>query len=97
MCSFLVVTFLTLLLTSYVLAVPPDKSDAEITAIKAANKASEKVAQVASGIPSVPSFDSVKNDWKFWVGILALVSVGVSLISASGQTQMASSGDSFYI
>lgn len=75
-----------------------DKSEAEIKAIKAANKASEKVVKVASSIPSVPSFDSVKNDWKFWVGILAIVSVAFSLISASGQSaQMASGGDSFYI
>ena len=75
-----------------------DKSEAEIKAIKAANKASEKVVKVASSIPSVPSFDSVKNDWKFWVGILAVVSIAFSLISASGQSaQMASGGDSFYI
>ena len=75
-----------------------DKSEAEISAIKAANKASENVVKVASNIPSVPSFNSVKNDWKFWVGILAVVSIGFSLISASGQTaQVASGGDSFYI
>jgi hypothetical protein len=74
------------------------KSEAEIKAIKVANKASEKVVKVASSIPSLPSFDSVKNDWKFWVGILAVVSIAFSLISASGQpAQMASGGDSFYI
>ena len=73
------------------------KSEAEISAIKAANKASEKVVEVAKNIPSVPSFDSIKGDWKFWVGVLAIVSVGLSVISASGQSQMMASGDSYYI
>lgn len=73
------------------------KSEAEISAIKAANKASEKVVKAASNIPSVPSFATLKGDWKFWIGLLAIVSVGLSLLSASGQQQMYSSNDSFYI
>lgn len=73
------------------------KSKAEISAIKAANKASEKVVEAASSIPSLPSFDSIKGDWKFWIGVLAIVSVGFSLLSASGQQQVYSGGDSFYI
>jgi len=73
------------------------KSEAQISAIKAANKASEKVVEAAKSIPTVPSFDSVKGDWKFWVGVLAILSIGISVISASGQSQMMSNGDSYYI
>jgi hypothetical protein len=40
------------------------KSEAEIAAIKAANMAQEQLAKTASSIPSVPSFDSLKGDWK---------------------------------
>jgi hypothetical protein len=40
------------------------KSEAEIAAIKAANRAQEQLAKTASSIPSVPSFDSLKGDWR---------------------------------
>jgi hypothetical protein len=72
------------------------KSEAEIAAIKAAKKAQEKVADVASNIPSVPSFDTLKGDWKFWIGVLAIISVGFSVISASG-TATSYNGNSYYI
>jgi ribonuclease BN (tRNA processing enzyme) len=40
------------------------KSEAEIAAIKVANKAQEQLAEAASKIPSVPSYNSLKGDWK---------------------------------
>jgi hypothetical protein len=66
------------------------KSDAEIAAIRAANKATERVNKVVSSanikLPtSLPSIRSLQGDWKFWLGVLAILSVGISLVSAVGQ------------
>ena len=90
------------------------KSEAEIAAIKAINKASEKAADVGSSLgnamPGIPSIGSLSGDWKvrgagskrrrpfgrdgdhgcslapasakFWIGILAVVSIGLAVISA---------------
>jgi hypothetical protein len=62
------------------------KSEAEIAAIRVANEAQKQVNTVQDKItlPEVPSWDSVKGDWKFWLGALAVISVGISLISAVG-------------
>lgn len=74
------------------------KSDAEIAAIRAANQATESVARAAA---QVPTWKAVQGDWKFWIGILALLSVGTSLLSAgtmsAGDTATLSSPDSYYI
>lgn len=40
------------------------KSDAEIAAIRAANKARERAVKIASKAPSMPSFNTLKGDWK---------------------------------
>ena len=40
------------------------KSDAEIAAIRAANKAQERVVEVAKEMPSLPSWNQLKGDWK---------------------------------
>ena len=72
------------------------KSETELAAIRAANKAQEKVVDVVSKIPSVPSFDTLKGDWKFWIGVLAIVSIGLSVISASGAAT-SYNGNSYYI
>ena len=77
------------------------KSEAEIAAIRAANKATEQVNKVASNIPSPPtSFDQVKGDWRFWIAILAVLSVGSSLLAGMGMSQQLpvnASPDSYYI
>jgi hypothetical protein len=58
------------------------KSDAEIAAIKAANKAAEQASGVTSQIAnSLPAIRSLSGDWKFWIATLVIVSVGVSLLS----------------
>jgi hypothetical protein len=75
------------------------KSEAEVAAIRAANKAAEQANKTKSSIPEIPSFRSVKGDWKFWIGVIALVSVGLSVLSASGSggAPSISSPDSYYI
>lgn len=77
----------------------PYKSDAEIAAIRAANKARAETIKVVSEMPSAPSFDDVKSDWKFWVGVLAVISIGTSLWSASGGmvAEVPPPNDSYYI
>jgi len=69
------------------------KSDIEIAALRTKNQVESKLRDI-----EVPSFrfDSLKGDWKFWIGILALISVGSSLIAASGQSQIVTNG-SYYI
>ncbi|MGK3745001.1 MAG: hypothetical protein ACI8RD_012139 [Bacillariaceae sp.] len=76
------------------------KSEAEITAIKAANKATEKITDVSSTVSnSLPDIRSLSGDWRFWIGILALVSIGFSVLTApSGNISPSGlNGDSFYI
>eukprot|EP00980_Cylindrotheca_fusiformis_P025142 scaffold13192_cov51-Cylindrotheca_fusiformis.AAC.2 len=55
------------------------KSEAEISAIKAANKAAMKAAEVSNSLPQMSSFT---GDWKFWIAILAIVSIGLSVLNA---------------
>jgi hypothetical protein len=81
------------------------KSDAEIAAIRAANQAQLQIGKVASKVNiSIPkslptSMRSLQGDWKFWIGALALISVGISLLSAvgSGGPPPDAGGDSYYI
>ena len=40
------------------------KSEAELTALRAANQAREKAIQATAQMPSMPTWNSVKNDWK---------------------------------
>lgn len=75
------------------------KSEAEIAAIKAANTATKKVSEAGSSITnSLPDFGSLSGDWRFWIAILALVSVGLSLLTApSPDITRGLSEDSFYV
>jgi hypothetical protein len=74
------------------------KSEAEIAAIKATNKAAMKAQEVTSSVTdNIPQMSSFTGDWKFWIGILALVSVGLSLLSAPQNVPTGLSGDSYYI
>lgn len=50
---------------------------------RAANKATEQASRLASKIPSVPSWDVLKGDWKFWIAVLAVISVGSSLLGGA--------------
>lgn len=40
------------------------KSEAEIAAIRAANKATEQLNRAAQNVPSLPTWDTLKGDWK---------------------------------
>lgn len=40
------------------------KSEAELAAIRAANKAASEAQKVSQSMPSLPSWDSLKSDWK---------------------------------
>lgn len=69
------------------------KSDVEIAATKVKRSAEAKLDEVRQSA----SFDfrSVRGDWKFWIGVLAVISVGSSLIAGAGQVPY--TDDSFYI
>mmetsp|Transcript_15116 Transcript_15116/g.41844 ORF Transcript_15116/g.41844 Transcript_15116/m.41844 type:complete len:181 (-) Transcript_15116:321-863(-) len=59
------------------------KSDAEIAAIKATNTAAERAAEVSYKVQSsLPSMGSLTGDWKFWIGVLAIISIGISVLTA---------------
>ena len=75
------------------------KSEAEINAIKAANKATETINDVSSTVTnSLPDVRSLSGDWRFWIGILVLVSVGFSVLTAPPVNIVpTSSPESFYM
>jgi len=76
------------------------KSEAEITAIQAANKATKKITNVGSTVTNaLPDIRSLSGDWRFWIGILALVSVGLSVLTAPPANIVPTGleGDSFYM
>jgi len=65
------------------------KSEAEIAAIKATNKAAAKASEVTSSVADkLPQLNSFTGDWKFWIAILAIVSVGLSVLSAPPQVNI---------
>lgn len=74
------------------------KTPAEIAAIKATNKVAKNVFDASqdmkSNLPSAPSIRSLQGDWRFWIGILVILSFGLSILSA---TSSAPVNDSFYI
>jgi hypothetical protein len=74
------------------------KSEAEIQAIKAANEASKKLAEAGNSVTnSLPDVRSLSGDWRFWIAILALVSVGLSVLTAPPSISTGLQGDSYYI
>ena len=76
------------------------KSEAEIVAIKAANTATKTVSDAGTSVSnSIPDVGLLSGDWRFWIAILALVSVGLSLLSGGGPQDITAglSDDSFYV
>ena len=61
------------------------KSDVEIAATKVTRAAQENVLKTVKVVKVVPSWNSLKNDPKFWIGILALISVGLAVLTAPQQ------------
>jgi len=74
------------------------KSQAEIATIKATNKVAKNVYEASqeakAKLPTAPSIRSLQGDWRFWIGILLIVSFGLSVLSATSQVP---TNDSFYI
>ena len=74
------------------------KSQAEISAIKATNKVAKNVfdasQEMKSKMPAAPNMTSLQGDWRFWIGILVIVSFGLSILSATSTQQV---NESFYI
>ena len=66
--------------------------------VKATNKVAKNVfdasQEVKSNLPKAPSIRSLQGDWRFWIGILVIVSFGLSLLSA---TSVQPTNESFYI
>ncbi|KAL7440780.1 hypothetical protein ACHAXM_007463 [Skeletonema potamos] len=74
------------------------KTQAEIAAIKATNKVAKNVfdasQEMKSKMPAAPNMMSLQGDWRFWIGILVIVSFGLSILSATSTQQV---NESFYI
>lgn len=65
------------------------KSEAEIAAIKATNKAAAKASEVTSSVTNkLPQLNSFTGDWKFWIAVLVIVSIGLSVLSAPPQANI---------
>lgn len=73
------------------------KSQAEIAVTQATNKVAKNVydasREMKESIPKAPSIRSLQGDWRFWIGILVVVSFGLSILSATS----APPNESFYI
>ena len=52
--------------------------------VKATNKVAKNVfdasQEVKSNLPKAPSIRSLQGDWRFWIGILVIVSFGLSIL-----------------
>ncbi len=74
------------------------KTPAEIAATKQINKVAKNVfdasQEMKSKMPEAPSMRSLQGDWRFWIGILVIVSFGLSILSATSTQQV---NESFYI
>lgn len=74
------------------------KTQAEIAAIKATNKVAKNVfdasQEMKSKMPAAPNMMSLQGDWRFWIGIMVIVSFGLSILSATSTQQV---NESFYI
>jgi len=76
------------------------KNDAEKVVIKSVNKVAEGVVKARDSLPRVeaPNIKSLQGDWKFWIGILVVISVGSSLLAGGGgSTSFANDPSSYYI
>merc|ERR1712232_828961 len=67
------------------------KSQPEIAAIKGINKTAKNVFEASqelkSKLPQATNIRSLQGDWKFWIGVIFILSFGLSILSAAGQTQ----------
>ena len=74
------------------------KTDIELAAVRAKKLAEAKLYQAqgeAKKIKYKTNWNSLKGDWKFWVGVLALLSIATSVLTAQGL--QSSNLDNFYV
>lgn len=78
---------------------PGYKSQAQIEAIKATNKVANNVfsatQEMKDKLPGAPDIRSLQGDGRFWIGIVLVVSFGLSLLAATSSS--GPSNESFYI
>jgi len=72
------------------------KNDVERALLQTSKSTAEQIKKVKIVKPDI-NIRSLQGDAKFWIAILAIISVGFSLISAAGVSTYANSNDSFYI
>jgi hypothetical protein len=62
---------------------------------RAANKAAEEATRM---VRKVPTWNEIKGDWRVWVGVLAVISFGWSVLTAVPEPPPTiGSADSYYI
>mmetsp|Transcript_106 Transcript_106/g.123 ORF Transcript_106/g.123 Transcript_106/m.123 type:complete len:162 (+) Transcript_106:162-647(+) len=72
------------------------KNDVERAAAKATRVANEQISKVKIVKPDI-NIRSLSGDARFWIAMLAILSVGLALISAPDTSSYSSSNESFYI
>ena len=78
---------------------PGYKSQAQIEAIKTTNKVAKNVfsatQEMKEKLPGPPDIRSLQGDGRFWIGVVLVVSFGLSLLAATSSS--GPSNESFYI
>jgi hypothetical protein len=67
------------------------KSEAEIAVTKVVNKASQKAVDASKNFPRIRLNGDLSRDWRVWIGILVIISVLTSVLTAPPQVDMQSS------
>lgn len=72
------------------------KNDAQKAAAKATRVASEQIQKIRVVQPDI-NMRMLAGDTKFWIAILAIISIGLALITAPDTSSYSSTNESFYI
>uniref|UniRef100_A0A7S3PWT8 Uncharacterized protein n=1 Tax=Chaetoceros debilis TaxID=122233 RepID=A0A7S3PWT8_9STRA len=72
------------------------KNDVQRAAAKASRQASDQISKVKIVKPDI-NIRSLQGDPKFWIGMLALISIGLALATAPDMSSYSNSNESFYI
>jgi len=72
------------------------KNDVQRAAAKASRQATEQISKVKIVKPDI-NMRMLQGDAKFWIAILAVISVGLALATAPDMGTIQNSNESFYI
>jgi predicted pyridoxine 5'-phosphate oxidase superfamily flavin-nucleotide-binding protein len=72
------------------------KNDVERAMLKTTKATAEQIKKVKIVKPDI-NIRSLQGDGKFWIAVLAIISIGISLISAAGVETYANSSETFYV